>query len=239
MIYIIIIILLVIIWGEKTKWRIITKIRENFDNIQNAFKNVLSKQEEKDFIKLLKILDKICVENNINYVLVRGTLLGWARYKKRIPWDDDVDVAIPKKDFKKFASLSKKFEEYGIGITSIPSPGDTADFNKIFFINNKPIPHWKKRNKNVTFPFIDIFTYSDNQNVNKPKLVGGEEHFKGPVKILRSNFEGIKVDIPSNWKWYLDTLYNNWEVECCSSPYNHRKEKWQKSVCHDCNKLQI
>ena len=140
------------------------------------------------------------------------------------------------KDFKKFASLSKKFEEYGVGMeVNVPF----AQLHKIFLFKNKLMPHWKKRNKNVTFPFIDIFTYSDNQNVNKPKLVEGEEHFKGPVKILRSNFEGIKVNIPSNWKWYLDTLYNNWEVECCSSPYNHRKEKWQKSVCHDCNKLQI
>ena len=41
---------------------------------------------------ILKHFDAFCKEHNIRYYLAYGTLLGAIRYKKFIPWDDDVDV---------------------------------------------------------------------------------------------------------------------------------------------------
>lgn len=49
--------------------------------------------------ELLTILDEVCEKNNLRYYIIGGTLLGAVRHKGFIPWDDDIDVAIPRKDY--------------------------------------------------------------------------------------------------------------------------------------------
>ena len=60
-------------------------------------------------------LDKICKENNIKYYLSSGTLLGAVKYKGFIPWDDDIDIVLLRKDYLKLIDiLSKKNDRYKI-----------------------------------------------------------------------------------------------------------------------------
>ena len=57
---------------------------------------------------LVEILDyfvSICEKNNLRYFLVYGTALGAYRHKGFIPWDDDLDVAMPRKDYQKFLEI--------------------------------------------------------------------------------------------------------------------------------------
>lgn len=58
-----------------------------------------------EFIPLLQDFHDFCCEHNLTYYLEFGTLLGAIRHKGFIPWDDDVDVSMPIKDYLKFCKL--------------------------------------------------------------------------------------------------------------------------------------
>lgn len=59
-------------------------------------------------VEILKEVDKICRKHNIPYYLEGGTLLGAIRHKGFIPWDDDLDISVLKRDFPR---LKKALQE--------------------------------------------------------------------------------------------------------------------------------
>ncbi len=71
----------------------------------------LNELKEIEF-SILKRFDSFCKENNIRYFLAYGTLLGAIRYKRFIPWDDDVDVLVPREDYERLLTLFKDDERY-------------------------------------------------------------------------------------------------------------------------------
>lgn len=58
--------------------------------------------------RLIRETDRVCRKNGIPYFLVFGGLLGALRYGEMIPWDDDVDVAMTRKDFERFRRIAPK-----------------------------------------------------------------------------------------------------------------------------------
>ena len=73
----------------------------------------LTLQEVKEIeLDILKMFDAFCKKNNIRYFLAFGTLLGAIRYKKFIPWDDDVDVLVPREDYDRLLSLFQDDDRY-------------------------------------------------------------------------------------------------------------------------------
>lgn len=68
----------------------------------------LTVEEVRDIqLELFKKFDKYCRENNIRYFVGYGTLLGAVRHKGFIPWDNDIDVLIPRTEYDRLIELLK------------------------------------------------------------------------------------------------------------------------------------
>lgn len=66
--------------------------------------NDLQKCQFDIFKKTIEILD----QNNLKYYLIGGSLLGAVRHKGFIPWDDDIDIGMPRDDYEKFAKIANE-----------------------------------------------------------------------------------------------------------------------------------
>lgn len=81
---------------------------------------------------ILNEIDRICSENDLRYSLAYGTLLGAVRHKGFIPWDDDIDILMPREDYDRFLSMFNQIagSEF-ILVTDENSPDYNNNFAKV------------------------------------------------------------------------------------------------------------
>lgn len=95
-------------------------------------RNIELKEIQQLELEIMKDVHRFCNENNIRYYLCGGTLLGAIRHKGFIPWDDDIDIMMPRPDYERFIKEYKSNNPY-YTLTSIQNnPHHLYTFAKIF-----------------------------------------------------------------------------------------------------------
>ena len=70
------------------------------------------RQMQLEMVKMIAEVDRLFKENGIKYTLLGGSVLGAIRHKGFIPWDDDMDIAVWRKDFQRTENLLANLQKY-------------------------------------------------------------------------------------------------------------------------------
>lgn len=77
-----------------------SQLREQYNPEQSTMRKAQLRM-----LDILKFISDICDRNNIRYWLAGGTLLGAYRHRGFIPWDDDLDIEMPREDYLRFRDI--------------------------------------------------------------------------------------------------------------------------------------
>ena len=129
-------------------------------------KRILYRLHEEMFI-IYKEIARICDKHGLIYFVVGGTLLGAVVHKGYIPWDDDLDIAMPRDDYDKFINVfSKELDErFYLHHTTTDSnywlPFAKVRMNNTIFLEEK-----RKKVKSHAGIYVDIFPFDYAPNKN-------------------------------------------------------------------------
>lgn len=204
-------------------------------------------------IEILDEIDRICKKHSLTYFLIGGTLLGAVRHEGYIPWDDDLDIAMPREDYIKFEEACK------------------TDLGDKFFLHSPstdpeyPMVMPKMRAKNTAFVqkthvnskmyqgiWVDIFPL-DNAAKEKSLAQTFQAKLQGVIGSVRGAKAGIydksSFELPTRLMCVLLSPFSNstlarWQTKVkmwnknndseyfvsFSSGYGYKKQTIKKSV---------
>ena len=121
--------------------------------------NSLLRRNQNELMTILQDLAEICNKHGICWWLSSGTLLGAARQKGFIPWDDDIDIVMPRKDFKRLRKILLAEENDKYFLQCIQSDVEYVNLYMKFRKKGVRLKTLNPRTKYFKHagPFVDIF----------------------------------------------------------------------------------
>lgn len=108
-------------------------------------------------LAILKEFIRICEKHNLTYYVLGGTLLGAVRHNGFIPWDDDIDIGMPRKDYEKLMRIEpNEFQLPYQLISELNTPSFTKAFMNLQDSSTKLIMTYSNEELEASL-WIDIF----------------------------------------------------------------------------------
>ena len=122
------------------------------------FSSEQRREIQREELNILRAFKAICERHGLKYYIVAGTLLGAVRHKGFIPWDDDADVAMPRRDYERFAKIAKRELPDGMIYQSEKTERECPfGFAKIRSTGSTLTEKYLKDAKMTQGVFIDVF----------------------------------------------------------------------------------
>lgn len=111
-------------------------------------------------LEILKDIDRVCREYDIAYWLDSGTVLGARRHGGFIPWDDDIDLGMPRDDYERFLDVAPAALGNRFRVTcSRSNPRQAALFAKVMLKGTRFVTDETEEAGFDQGVFVDIFPY--------------------------------------------------------------------------------
>lgn len=153
------------------------KLPEQSEKVYPLYKDINNRILRQIQLTELDILSKIacvCEKNSISYFLYGGTLLGAIRHEGFIPWDDDIDIVMPRKDLDRFMEIAPKelgedyFCQTCFNDAGFPMLFTKVRYNKSYIQEEKWIN--RKMNSGIFVDILPLDGYPDNNFLGKSFL---------------------------------------------------------------------
>lgn len=150
---------------------------------------------------IYKELAEFCERNGLKVYLLGGSLIGAVRHKGFIPWDDDLDVCMSRKDYNKMLKISKgRISEN----CSVVDPAKNKDFKG----------------------YISLVSYDKSKIVSKQY----KQRENAKISVSVFVYDGVPSNIAVRFFYYLHMYFLRAEHALCRSDFDHVNSKLAKIV---------
>lgn len=161
-------------------------------------------ESKKIELDILSYFARFCEEHNLRYFLAYGTLIGAVRHKGFIPWDDDVDLQMPREDYERLIEIFNDKKE--IDYLSLIAPEDKISRHSIVKI-------------------------IDTRTVKIEKSVDYKNGYLG-IDIDVFPLDGQPSDAADYSKWYdkLNKIYNLYTINILDTAGSFKRKVYVNAV---------
>jgi hypothetical protein len=203
----------------------------------------ISKSQSNYLYKLIKFVHDILIKNKISYWVTGGSLLGAVRHHGVIPWDDDGDICVMKKDVNKLRDLIDKFKKGGYLLEEGNESDEDEDEDE-----DEEEKSCKEKNNSCTWFVercdgkglgLDIFVMDKIGNIItyadptwRCASNGGKTcyfFFDHVFPLIPIKFGNFFVMSPNNPIEHLNLCYGSDWNTMAQRLYDHREGKWINS----------
>ena len=152
-------------------------------------------------LSILKEFISICKDNNLTYYALGGTLLGAVRHKGFIPWDDDIDIGMPREDYEKFKKIASNALSDNYKFLS----EDTSNYKKAFSVirddSTKIIMNYSNEEQEESL-WIDIFPLDGMPSNPLKKKYHSYRYLYTRMMVQLSQFNSLVNQKKENRPWF-------------------------------------